>query len=92
MGEWADADGWLAGSEPTLAEAVAMPIHVRLGGLRRLGMTAAIPAAWTAHGERCRELAGWGPVEWSEEQEDEFVGRFEAYRRIQQRKQEAADS
>lgn len=86
MGEWADADGWLAGARPTLAEAVAIPIHVRLGGLQRLGLTAAIPASWTAHGQRCRELTGWGAVEWTQEQEDEFVGRFEAYRRIRRRK------
>ena len=92
MGGWADETGWLAGVEPSLAEAVAMPIHVRLAGLQRLGLTAPIPASWTAHGERCRELAGWGSVEWTQEQEDEFVGRFEAFRRIQRRKQEEADA
>lgn len=92
IGEWAEADGWLAGAHPSLAEAVAVPIHVRLGGLQRLGMTAAIPASWSAHGERCRELTGWAPVEWSREQEDDFVGRFEAYRRSRQRKQEEANA
>lgn len=92
MGAWADVDGWLAGDRPTLAEAVAMPIHVRLGGLQRLGLAADIPASWRRHGERCRALAGWPAVEWSQKQEDEFVGRFESYRRVQQRKQEVADT
>ncbi len=85
MGSWTEATGWLAGDAPTLAEAVAMPIHVRLEGLQRLGFTAPIDESWAAHGERCRELPGWAPVEWSPEQTDEFVGRFEAFRRKQQR-------
>ena len=85
MGAWTEATGWLAGDAPTLAEAVAMPIHVRLEGLQRLGFTAPIDERWTAHGERCRGLPGWGPVEWSAEQTDEFVGRFEAFRRKQRR-------
>lgn len=87
MGRWTTESGWLAGPDPTLAEAVAMPIHVRLSGLQRLGLTAPIDATWTAHGERCRALPGWPAVEWSEAQLDEFVGRFEAYRRKQARAQ-----
>ena len=83
MGRWTEDEGWLAGSEPTLAEAVAMPIHVRLAGLRRLGFTAPVSPAFVAHGERCRTLAGWPAVEWSPEQVDEFVSRFAAYRRKQ---------
>jgi glutathione S-transferase len=83
MGRWTDEGGWLAGDEPTLAEAVAIPIHVRMDGLRRLGFTAPLPAAIEAHAERCRTLTGWPAVEWSAEQTDEFVGRFEAYRRKQ---------
>ncbi len=82
LGGWADAAGWLAGPEPTLAEAVAMPIHVRLEGLQRLGFTADLPRAFIAHGDRCRSLEGWPAVEWSTDQTDEFVGRFEAYRRL----------
>lgn len=81
MGRWTVETGWLAGSGPTLAEAVVMPIHVRLGGLQRLGHSASIDPAWTAHGERCRSLPGWDAVEWSDDQTDEFVGRFEAFRR-----------
>ena len=83
MGRWTDDGGWLAGDEPTLAEAVAMPIHVRMEGLQRLGFTAELSAGVRAHAERCRELTGWPNVEWSTEQTDEFVGRFEAYRRKQ---------
>ncbi len=81
MGRWTEDAGWLAGPEPTLAEAVAMPVHVRLAGLRRLGFGAEVSPAFVAHGERCRSLAGWPAVAWSPEQTDEFVGRFEAYRR-----------
>lgn len=83
MGRWAAADGWLAGPEPTLAEAVAISIHVRLQGLQRLGFSHDVSPEFTAHGDRCRELPGWPAVAWSAEQTDEFVGRFEAYRRKQ---------
>lgn len=85
MGRWTADTGWLAGDGPTLAEAVAIPIHVRLGGLQQLGFAAPIDAAWIAHGHRCRSLPGWSAVAWSDEQTDEFVGRFEAYRRKQAR-------
>ncbi len=84
MGRWSGQAGWLAGPEPTLAEAVAMPIHVRLDGLRRLGFDHQIPEAFLEHGDRCRGLDGWSAVAWSAEQTDEFVARFEAYRRQQQ--------
>ena len=85
LGAWADETGWLAGAEPSLADAVAVPIHVRLAGLQRLGLTAPIDPSWTAHGERIRRQPGWTAVEWSAEQTDEFVGRFEAHRRKQAR-------
>jgi len=81
MGTWTEQAGWLAGPDVSLAEAVAMPIHVRLAGLQRLGFTAEIPASFAAHGERCRSLRGWPGVEWSAAQCDEFFGRFSAYRR-----------
>lgn len=84
MGRWTTETGWLAGTEPSLAEAVAMPIHVRMAGLQRLGFTGQLTAEWRAHGDRCRTLAGWPGVEWSDEQTDEFVGRFEAFRRKRQ--------
>ena len=81
MGRWTAGTGWLAGTAPSLAEAVAMPIHVRMVGLQRLGFTGELTPEWAAHGERCRTLAGWPGVEWSPGQTDEFVGRFEAFRR-----------
>ena len=81
LGRWAAEQGWLAGSVPSLADAVAMPIHVRLAGLRRLGFDAEVDPTWPEYGERCRSLHGWAPVAWSTGQTDEFVGRFEAYRR-----------
>jgi len=90
IGGWTTETGWLAGAEPSLAEAVAMPIHVRMAGLRRLGFGGELTPAWLAHGERCRGLAGWGDVEWSAEQTDEFVGRFEAFRR--KRRRQASDT
>ena len=88
MGDWATTTGWLAGNEPTIADAVALPIHVRLHGLQRLGLAAPVPPSWNTYGERCRELPSWGPVEWTQGQEDEFVGRFESFRRGQRRKLE----
>ncbi len=85
MGRWTADTGWLAGSEPTLAEAVAMPIHVRMDGLRRLGFAGELTHDWQAHAERCRQLAGWAAVAWSASQTDEFVARFEALRRKHRR-------
>jgi glutathione S-transferase len=84
MDGWLVEHDWLAGHEPSLADAVAMPIHVRLDGLRRLGFDRPLPSRIELHGQRCRQLAGWPAVEWSTEQTDEFVGRFEAFRRKQQ--------
>ncbi|MCP4958973.1 MAG: glutathione S-transferase family protein [Actinomycetia bacterium] len=81
MGKWTEETGWLAGPDVSLAEAVAMPIHVRMAGLERLGYSADISPSFAAHGERCRSLHGWAAVAWSAEQCDEFVGRFAAYRR-----------
>lgn len=80
MGMWADESGWLAGPEPSLADAVAVPLHVRLDGLRRLGLTASVDPSWEAYGDRCRAQPGWAAVVWSAEQTDEFVGRFAARR------------
>ncbi len=85
MGSWAAKSGWLAGSDVSLADAVAMPINVRMTGLQQLGLTQDVPPAWAAYAERCRALPGWPAVEWSQDQTDEFVGRFTAYRRKQHR-------
>lgn len=81
VAEWV-ADGWCVGSQPSLCEALLVPLYVRLEGLRRLGFTAPVPAAVFDHIERCRDTTGWQAVEWSDAQIDEFVGRFEKYRAI----------
>ena len=80
MGDWTKDSGWLAGDRPTLAEAIAVPIYVRLPGLRRLGFDHALPPAIEAHVQSCQDLSGWPAAAWSDAQTDEFVGRFEAYR------------
>ncbi len=80
MGLWTLEGGWLAGDAPSLAEAVAIPIYVRLAGLRRLGFAAPLSPAIAEHLERCRGLTGWSAVEWEASQNEEFVGRFERYR------------
>lgn len=81
VGEWV-AEGWCAGEQPSLCEALLVPLYVRLEGLRRLGFTAALPANVLDHLNRCRTTDGWAAVEWSPAQIDEFVGRFEKYRAI----------
>lgn len=81
VAEWVD-DGWCVGSQPSLCEALLVPLYVRLDGLRRLGFTVPLPTAVHDHHERCRATTGWRAVEWTDEQVDEFVGRFEKYRAI----------
>ena len=81
---------WLAGDAPSLAEALMVAVYVRLDGLRRLGLTAVVPPTIEAHLQRCRNLRGWSTVEWSPEQIDEFVGRFEKYRERQRARERAA--
>jgi glutathione S-transferase len=85
LGAMVDATGWLAGEGPSLAEAVLLPLWVRLDGLRELGFTAEVPEAAAAYAARCRGLDGWAAVEWSPDQTAEFVGRFRAYRRKKRR-------
>lgn len=72
--------GWLAGGAPSLAEAAVVPCYVRLEGLRRLGFDDPVDPATADHAGRTLALAGGRAVAWSNEQTDEFVGRFEAYR------------
>jgi glutathione S-transferase len=86
MGRWTEDSGWLAGDRPTLAEAIAVPIYVRLAGLRRLGFDHALSPAVEAHVQRCQDLPGWPAAAWNDEQTNEFVGRFEAYRRTRARR------
>ncbi len=81
VGTWLDDADWLCGDAPSLCEALMVAVYVRLDGLRRLGLTANLPAAVTAHHQRCAALSGWPTVAWSAEQTDEFVWRFSEYRR-----------
>ncbi|MCW5828286.1 MAG: glutathione S-transferase family protein [Deltaproteobacteria bacterium] len=86
METWLTGQKWLCGSEPTLAEAIAIPIYVRLNGLRRLGFSWDGPGPELArHIRQCEMLRGWTAVAWTGEQEDEFTGRFLKYREIKNR-------
>ncbi|MEL7206682.1 MAG: glutathione S-transferase family protein [Actinomycetota bacterium] len=82
-----ELDGWLTdrpwsgGEHPTLAEAVMVPLYVRLDGLRRLGFEQPLPVRVDEHRRRTAELDGWPAVAWSTDQTDELVGRFTEYRR-----------
>ncbi|MGI9602905.1 MAG: glutathione S-transferase family protein [Acidimicrobiales bacterium] len=82
---WLADDRWLAGSEPTLAEAIMVPIYVRLDGLRALGFEHRLPSRVEAHRVACSQLPGWPDVRWSSDQHDEFVGRFLKYRELADR-------
>lgn len=80
MVAWLDEDLWLAGPEPSLADAVFVPFLVRLEALRALGFVDPVPAAIDGYGARMRAGRGWPAVEWSRDQTDELVGRFLARR------------
>ena len=80
---WLQDSQWLACTQPTIAEAIMVGFYTRIDGLRELGLTASIPTEVAAHIDRCKQLEGWGHVEWSAEQTNEFVGRFQKYREIQ---------
>ena len=83
VNSWLFASSWLAGDAPTLAEAIMAGVYTRWSGLQRLGMTAVLPQSVETHWEHMHSLAGWQVVAWSDEQTDEFVGRFLKYREIQ---------
>jgi glutathione S-transferase len=83
VNSWLFASSWLAGDAPTLAEAIMAGVYTRWSGLQRLGMTATLPQSVEKHMEQMKSLTGWRAVEWSDEQTDEFVGRFLKYREIQ---------
>jgi glutathione S-transferase len=80
VADLSDPADWLVGDRPTLAEALMVPLYVRLDGLRRLGFSHEVPGSISAHMQRCEELAGWKRVVWSPEQIDEFVWRFQTFR------------
>ncbi len=81
LDRWLDGADWLCGDAPSLCEALMVAVYVRMDGLRRLGLTATVPASVTAHHDRCAALPGWSAVAWSSEQTDEFVWRFSEHRR-----------
>lgn len=81
LDRWLLDDAWIAGDEPTIAEAVIVPLYVRLDALRELGFTGDLPAGVRAHAQRMADLDGWAAVEWTDEQTAEVIGRFRAYRR-----------
>ena len=81
MVAWFEDDRWLAGPEPSLADAVFVPFLVREEALRALGFVDLVPAAIAEYGARVRAGRGWSAVEWTLEQTDELVGRFRARRR-----------
>lgn len=81
MAAWFEADPWLAGPEPSLADAVFVPFLVREAALRSLGFVDPVPAAITEYGARVRAGGGWRAVEWTPDQTGELVGRFRARRR-----------
>jgi len=80
IAQWLEDGEWLAGEQLTLVEAVALPVYVRLEGLRRLGFRHQLPSNVEAHRDRCSQLVGWPAVAWTDDHVDEFVGRFEKFR------------
>jgi glutathione S-transferase len=83
VAEWLQQSQWVAGDQPTLAEALMVGMYTRLAGLFRLGLTAELPSEVARHKTQCEGLEGWQCVAWSAEQTDEFVGRFSKFREIQ---------
>jgi glutathione S-transferase len=83
IAEWLQETSWVAGNQPTIAEALMVGMYARLDGLYRLGLTAQLPDEIVRHQEQCQSLAGWQHVAWRAEQTDEFVGRFSKFREIQ---------
>lgn len=80
---WLRETAWVAGDQPTIAEAIMVGMYTRLDGLHRLGLTAQVPEEVARHRTQCESLVGWKHVAWSTEQTDEFVGRFTKFREIQ---------
>lgn len=82
---WLGSSPWLAGEQPTLVEAIMAGVYTRLDGLQRLGLTSHLPGLVERHMSRMADLPGWPSVEWSKDQTDEFVSRFDKYRQIKAR-------
>lgn len=74
--------GWLVGDGASIAEAALIPFYVRLDGLRALGFEGDLPSVVLDHAARCLALPGGVAVQWSDEQQSEFAGRFHKYREL----------
>jgi glutathione S-transferase len=82
MAKWLEDSDWLAGAGPTLAEAIAVPIYLRLPGLVALGFNRSLPPAVADHRDRTLALPGGRHVAWSAAQADEYLGRHRKARRL----------
>ncbi len=80
---WLRETRWVAGDQPTIAEAIMVGMYTRLDGLYRLGLSGQLPAEIVQHRTQCESLVGWNSVAWSSEQTNEFVARFTKFREIQ---------
>ena len=81
MAGWLQETPWLAGPEPTLAEAIAVPVYLRLPGLTALGFDRALPTEVDRHRAATLALPGGRHVAWSADQEAEYLGRHRKARR-----------
>ncbi|GJM37779.1 MAG: hypothetical protein DHS20C19_11460 [Acidimicrobiales bacterium] len=81
MDAWLGDHAWLAGAGPTLVEAIAVPVYLRLPGLVALGYDRPIPDRVAEHRARTLDRPGGRHVAWSPEQADEYLGRHRAFRR-----------
>lgn len=82
MAGWLEDAPWLAGDTPTLAEAIAVPIYLRLPGLIALGFDRELPPAVADHRARTLALPGGAHVGWTAEQDSEYLGRHQKARRL----------
>lgn len=82
VNQWLETSPWLAGESPTLTEAIMAGVYTRLDGLGRLGLCGELPEFVEQHRQRCKQLVGWEKVQWTNEQTNDFVGRFLKYREI----------
>jgi glutathione S-transferase len=90
MAVWLTDGGWLAGPGPTLAEALAVPVYLRLDSLVALGFDRPVPAAVEAHREATLSLPGGRHVAWDDDQRAEYLGRHRAFRRRRRRERDTA--
>ena len=82
MAGWLRATTWLAGPAPTLTEAIAVPVYLRLAGLIELGYDRPLPVEVERHRHATLALPGGNHVAWSAEQEAEYLGRHLKARRL----------